>query len=174
MSEPEQKVFEVKPPLDSLIDNTSQQVIFNQFIKNRKSDDKDQITYQDIPWKIGEKEYTIKAQPVTIEEIAKKAKSSCNSCNSKGYIIRIIEKSKTPDPENYIVLSDVPFRSLSEDEKKVWVEKQKQSKTWKIALPCICAMKRYIKALMNQTTSDIIMYTQQYNIVMKISYEIKE
>ncbi len=166
-----QTVTEENIPWDKLLDDYSQQTVFMQFIKSRQTSADDKITYPDIPWKIAEKEYLLRAVHVPLEDITKKVASKCKRCNSRGYLVMWVSKVKLTDPDNYIILSDAPFKTLSKEEQKIQTEKMKQSPTWKIALPCQCSMKGYLKSQMREKTSDVIMYTPNYNIVMKMSYE---
>ena len=112
-------------------------------------------------------EYLVKPEYVSGEEIYKHAKNSCNMCWGKGYKVLNLEKRKFPNPKDYILLAQQPLNDLTEEQKKILVEREKLSKMWRILLPCSCAIKSIIKK------DKHLFVSVDGNICFRINYEVK-
>lgn len=125
----------------------------------------DDATYEDIEIQKDGVTYKISAEHVTVAEIMKYSKSGCRTCGGLGRKIVNILKTRIPDPDNYVIFSETPIDTMPPEEKKIWIEKQKQNPFWRILLPCECALKKIGK------TEDIFS-NPLGNITMRLDYEI--
>ena len=141
MAEMTQKVAE-KKSLRDLLDESNFRFVVDRIMKTRKNEGDDRVSYEPFTHKTGTMEIDINPVHVPTDTLFKEAKSSCKDCNSKGYQVHLIPKQRIRNPEDYIVLSEVPFRDLSEEEKKKIIEQEAKKTTWKVMLPCRCAVKR--------------------------------
>jgi hypothetical protein len=156
------------PKLEEVFGTTSLNLILKNLMKTRKVSPEDQVTYEPVETELSGVRYIIKAEHIFVEEIIKYGSSNCNKCNGKGYRIVHLEKRKIPNPQDYVILSDRNIETMSEEEKKIWVEMEKKKTTWKLMLPCICAIRKMAKregAIFSNPTG---------NIVARLSYEIAE
>jgi len=125
------------------VDNILKKVLENRVInEDEKAIDKKRVFYKPFEYKRDDVSYVIKAEHVIIDDMFKYANSNCKTCNSKGYYVIHIEKSKLPNPVNYVLLSNVPFEGLSDKELEEWKEKVKLEKAWRVMLPCSCVLKK--------------------------------
>ena len=142
--------------------------IVQEVMKTRRVSVDDVVTYTPTERTIDGVVYEIKAADVPVKELMTYAASNCKSCNGKGYSIRYVAKGKIPNPQDYVILSDKPMESMTEPEKKLWVEVEKKKSTWKILLPCYCTLK-WISKRESGVFSNVL-----GNVVARITYEKKQ
>lgn len=158
---------EKKPSIQSVLSPVVMQQVGKDILRSRKSE-KGVITYDSIK-KISEgKEYTIYPVHFPMEKVFEYGKSSCKDCNGKGYLIKRIEKKKFPDPSTYLLMEDLPPMDLSEAQMKIWEEKKKEEKMWRIMEPCHCAVKRAFKENENLLANGI------HTMFLKVDYDVAD
>jgi hypothetical protein len=139
--------------------------IVKRIYQTRKIDKDDKISYEGTETNKNGIKYKISAEHVPVERIMEYSKSGCRTCGGLGRKIVNILKSRIPDPENYVVLSNQPIGQMTEEQRKIWIEKEKKNPFWRILLPCRCALKNIEK------TGDI--FSNPFgNITMRLDYEI--
>jgi hypothetical protein len=161
-------VFAVRKNLEDIFDETTMKYIMKEVMKSRRVSPTDEVSYSPVERQQDGVTYVVKAEHVPIEDIVKHASSRCRDCNSKGYSVRHIEKAKIPNPQDYVILSDKPIDSMTDEEKKLWVEVEKKKKMWRIMLPCHCAIKGLTRV------QHTIFTNATGNIVAQITYEKKQ
>lgn len=122
-----------------------EQMIYNNLMNTRKciGDDKFEYTTQEIIK--DDIKYKITASHIPLDKIKLYSKSSCNICFGKGFRIIAIEKEKIPNVEDFMMVSSYDIRNASEEQKKIFIEKEKKNKNWRVALPCKCTIKNMKK-----------------------------
>ena len=176
MQDPEPIAKDVMPlepvdtsrPLKDVMDSLNLQKALEELLKTREPKDDDSVDYTDVEYSCGGRKYIIHGDHFPIDDIIKFSKSSCKQCNGKGYTVSNVKKTLIPDVANYIVLAKVPIREMSEEQVKIWTEKEKLNPLLRIMLPCSCALNAAKKKDPNLFANDI------GNIVLQISYTIGE
>jgi hypothetical protein len=107
--------------------------------------DKDGVKYEEFTHKCNDVEYVIRPSHVTIDEVAAFGSSKCNVCWGKGYKIVNLAKVTLRSPHDHVILSSRPFDGLSDEDKEKVIDEEKKSKTWRVLLPCDCAVKAISK-----------------------------
>ena len=159
---------EQKAPLESILDAVAFKYVIIEIMKTRAVSPQDEVTYQPIEKKYKDVTYIIKAEHVPIEYLIKYSSSNCKKCNSKGYSIIYVSKSKIANPQDFVVLADRSVEKMSDEEKKLWLEVEKKKPTWRVMLPCKCTIKNISKK------EHTIVANDMGNIVARLSYEIKQ
>lgn len=154
-----------KKPLSELVDRHSYGTLCNNVLKTRKVDGDGHATYDKLEHKHGDTVYMVEAIPVSIDEIKNYAKPNCNKCTEKGYYVMRVEKSKIKDPENYYMVASQPINAMSEEQRKIWIEKEKKNKYWRILYPCPCALKRAADKI------DDFVHNPAGNITFRLEYQ---
>jgi hypothetical protein len=155
--------------IESIFGSLQVKFIADSLMKSRKVSPQDEVSYDPVDMmSLSRDNYTITAHHVPIEEIIKHGSGSCKKCNSKGYQVSYIVKNRVPNPQDYVILSEKPLTEMTPEEKKLWMEVEKKKTTWKIMLPCRCAMKAFMKDERN------IMCNDAGNIVARLTYVMKE
>ena len=160
-------VVELKK-IEEIFDAIILKHIINDIMKSRKVSPQDEVTYQLVEKEYKGTTYVIKAEHVPIEHLIKYSSSNCKKCNSKGYSIIYVSKSKIANPQDFVVLADRSVEKMSDEEKKLWLEVEKKKPTWRVMLPCKCTIKNISKK------EHTIVANDMGNIVARLSYEIKQ
>ena len=158
-----------KKPLIMELDQVNFTLAAKELMKTRKVVDETTVTYGTVEHRLGDKKYVITAEHVPIDYIFKYASSNCKMCTyGKGYYVAHVEKHKIPNPEDYVMLSTVPIKEMSEEEQNIWREKEKLNKFWRVMYPCQCAVKRALNKEPDLLTNP------SGNILLRASYEVKK
>jgi hypothetical protein len=56
---------------------------------------------------------------------------------------------------------------MNEEMKKLWIEKEKKKNTWRIMMPCRCAIKGLLKS------DDSTVAVGDGNLMMKIQFKVR-
>jgi hypothetical protein len=158
-------VPESLPPIEELLNPTQFDFVVKNLLNSRRVSPEDEVSYTPVETEHNGIRYLVKAAHVSVDEIRQHGQSSCKKCIGKGYSIVYLDKSKIPNPQDYVILSEKPIETMTEEEKKLWIEVEKKKKLWKVLIPCKCAIKRLSRL---QRT---IVSNQVGNIVAKLSYE---
>lgn len=150
------------------LDKPNFEIALKELMKTRRVIDESTVQYGTIEHSCGNKKYTITATHVPIDYVFPYAKGSCKQCNSKGYQVINIEKHRIANPQDYVMLSNVPIQDMTEDEQRIWREKEKLNKFWRVMLPCRCAVTR---ALLKEPD---ILTNPDGSILLRTSYEVEE
>jgi len=161
-------VFSTSKELSEIFGETELKFILQEVMKTRKVSSTDVVSYTPIDKEKDGVKYVIKAEDVPIRELMGYATSSCRGCNGKGYSVRQVDKSKIPNPQDFVILSDRPIEGMTEAEKKLWLEVEKKKKLWRVMLPCYCTIKGISKK------QSLISANALGNIVVRITYEVKQ
>lgn len=158
------------PAISEKLGKESLQIILRHVIDSRKVidsarlTDSDGVSYEEFTQKSGDVELIIRPKHVTIDDVSEYANPKCRTCNSKGYMSVQIAKHKLKGASDHIILSRKPLDGLTDEQKDAIIEEEKKSTTWRIILPCECAVKRMSKNDPNFFVSDdrAIMFTLDY------------
>jgi hypothetical protein len=161
---------DVLPPIRDKVGTNSMQILMRRSLDGRKVvdgarlTDKDGVTYEEFTHDAGDKMFVVRPKHVTIDEVSAYANLKCKICNSKGYFVANIAKAKLKGPSDHVILSNKPFEGLNEEQRNEIIEEERKRKTWRVILPCDCAVKRMSKADPNFFVSDdrAIMFTLDY------------
>jgi len=153
--------------LKEILSSVDYKFLCEKIIKEKVQRSDNSFEYKDFSQTMAGVEYLVKPEYVSGEEIYKHAKNSCNMCWGKGYKVLNLEKRKFPNPKDYILLAQQPLNDLTEEQKKILVEREKLSKMWRILLPCSCAIKGIIKK------DKHLFVSVDGNICFRINYEVK-
>lgn len=119
--------------------------IYKELIDTRKCTGDDQFIYTPIERSKDGKTYTIEATHIPLGEVLTYAKSSCNKCYGSGKRIQIMGKDQIQNTDDFMLLSSTPIKGLTDEQRNIVIEKEKQSKTWRVFLPCPCTIKGMVK-----------------------------
>jgi hypothetical protein len=139
------------------------QAIYKELMATRKCVGDDQFTYDPIERTIGGKTYTIEATHLQIGEVMGYAKSNCNKCYGTGRTFRLMDKGEIKNPEDFLMIASTSLKDLTEEQKQVVIDREKQSKNWKVLLPCSCTIKGMNKKGRKIISNDML------NIIAEIS-----
>jgi len=153
--------------LSDVLDKAAFDILCKEIMKKRRVEN-DDVIYELFDYKAKGATLEIKAEHVTIDEVFDYAKSSCKQCNGKGYYIINMEKRRIPNPEDYVVMAKEPINDMPEEMKKIWIEKEKKNKFWRVMLPCRCALK------VAHAKDPDFLSNGEGNILVRVKYEIKE
>lgn len=154
-----QKTFQ----LENLFDRTMVEAIYKEIQASRRCAGDDVFTYAPIEKTKGDKTYVITSRHMSVRECMTFSNSSCNKCWGTGRIIKEVEKHTIPNVEDFVMLSSISFAGLSEEQRKIVLEKEKSTKFWKLLLPCSCTIKRMLKKGKQIVSNDM------RNIVIEIT-----
>jgi len=154
-------------PLSDILDSIHMNNLYQRIIETRVIHKDDSITYGTVLYPFKDNEYEVTGEHVSVDYVFKFAKSSCNFCSSKGYGIHNIEKSKLSNPEDYTIVSKQPVNTMSEDQKKIWIEKEKRNPLWRVLLPCHCVLRKAAEKEPN------LIFNNARNIIIRVTYRIK-
>ena len=104
--------------------------ICNDILATRREEDDGAVVYDEIEYTVGGVVYKVQGHHFPVQDVIEAAASKCKDCNSKGYIVTNVPKSKLPDPSGYFV-----------DEEP----EGKKNDFWRITTPCECGVKNIIK-----------------------------
>lgn len=154
--------------LREVFDQVSLNNIIGRLSRNKKYDpSSDSISFDPMDFSYNGVDYVIDGEWVSVNEVIEHASSSCRVCNSKGYSITEIAKNKLLNPQDYVILSTEPINEMNEEMKKLWIEKEKKKNTWRIMMPCQCAIKRLLKE------DESAIAVGDGNLLMRIKYKVK-
>ena len=139
------------------------EAIYKEIQASRRCAGDDLFTYSPIEKSKGDKTYVITSRHVSVRECMTFSNSSCNKCWGTGRIIKEVEKHTIPNVEDFVMLSSISFAGLSEEQRKIVLEKEKSTKFWKLLLPCSCTIKRMLKKGKQIVSNDM------RNIVIEIT-----
>lgn len=120
-------------------------IIYKEIMDSRKCVGDDQFEYAVLEKVSGDKTYIITARHVSLGEVVIYGKSNCNDCYGTGRKMMIIDKGQIKNPNDFMMLASTSLKGLTPEQQKIVIEKEKASKTWKVLLPCHCAIKNMIK-----------------------------
>lgn len=149
--------------LEELFDRTMVEALYKEIQASRKCIGDDVFTYTPIEKTKGDKTYVITPRHVPVRECMTFSNSSCKKCWGTGRVIKEVEKHTIPNVEDFIMLSSISFDGLSEEQKKIVLEKEKATKFWRLLLPCSCTIKRMLKKGKQIVSNDM------RNIVIEIT-----
>lgn len=149
--------------LEELFDHTLIDAIYKEIMTSRTYAKDDIFTYAPIEKTKDDKTYVVTSRHVSVKECMTFANSSCNKCWGTGRKIMEIDKGNVPNVEDFIMLASVPLDGLSEEQKKIAIEKEKTFKFWRILLPCSCTLKKMIKSGKQIVNNDM------HNIIVEIT-----
>jgi len=126
------------------------ELVINKILEARKVrddgsrlTDADGVEFDEVEHGVGDgTKLYIHPRHVTVDEVSEHARSSCRDCFGKGYRIINIAKGQVENPSQYTILSNRSLDNLSEEQKKQVIEEERKSPTWRVLLPCYCALKR--------------------------------
>lgn len=146
---------EKKYMVDDLFPPVLTKVIYKEILDSRKCIGDDQFSYEDIEKSVDDKTYVISARHIQIGEAMSYAKSSCNKCYGSGKKIMNVEKNRISNIDDFLMLSSIPLKGLTEEQQKIVIEKEKAAKFWKILLPCPCTIKGMVKKGVQVLSNDL-------------------
>lgn len=156
-----------KTPLSKILDRNNYRTLCEKVEKSRKVSDDGSMFFEDISYTYGGKSYRVLPIFMPVEDVKKYSKSSCNKCYGKGYAIHLKEKSKISNPQDYTLMATQPINNMTEEQKKIWIEKEKENKFWRVLLPCSCAVKNAAKKIPD------FLFNNEGNILIRLEYEIE-
>jgi hypothetical protein len=146
---------EKKYIVEDLFSSALTRAIYKEIMNSRKCTGDDQFSYQPIEKDFEGKKYIIYARHIPVGEAMSYAKSSCNKCYGSGKKIMNIEKDRIPNTDDFMMLSSVSLKGLTEEQQKIVIEREKATKFWKILLPCPCTIKGLIKKGVQVLSNDL-------------------
>lgn len=149
--------------VEDLFGSNLAKAIYKEILNSRKCNGDDDFSYSIIEKDHEGKTYVITPRHVPIGESMSYGNSSCNKCYGSGKMVINMEKSKISNTDDFIMLSDVRLDGLTEEQKKIVVEKEKQRKFWRVLLPCPCTIKKMLKKKKQIVSNDL------NNIVIEIT-----
>jgi len=162
----------VLPPLRAKLGDQNLEIVIRKALDSRKIvdgkklTDADGVKYDPFTYEADGKKYEIRPVHVTLDEVSEHGNSRCNTCNGQGYVIVNILKRLIKNPADHAILSKTSLENLTDEEKKHVVEEEKKSTTWRILMPCACAIKKMRKKDPNFFASD------GYGIMIRLDYEV--
>ena len=93
--------------------------ISKEIMKTRKCLGDDIFTYDNIEKEVEGKKYVLKSYHVSVIEAMKNAKSSCKNCYGTGRVILNLNKDTQYNIVDFVVLSDIPTKDMSQEDKEV-------------------------------------------------------
>lgn len=158
----------IPKPIQEVFDRNNLNHIVDQLTKTKRYDPPTNgIFFDPIEYTHNGVTYIIEGAWVPANDIMTHANSSCKKCNSKGYYVAEIMKHRLPNPQDYVVLSTEPLTIMSDEQKKLWVEKEKKKPTWRVMIPCPCAMKKLLKK------DSSVLVVGDGNMMMRFTYKVK-
>lgn len=149
--------------LETIFPITMVNAIYKEIQNSRKCVGDDKFTYDVIEKSHNDKTYVIESRHIPVQECMGYGKSSCNKCYGTGKKIMSVEKSRIQHVEDFVMIASTSFNGLSEEQKKIVIEKEKAAKFWKVLLPCQCTIKNMLKKNMHIVSNDL------NNIVIEIT-----
>lgn len=149
--------------ITDLFDSYVVQMLYKDILRTRKCIGDDNFEYTPQVICKDEIKYLITATHIPLDTIKKYGKGNCSSCFGKGYTIANIAKNKIANVEDYMMISSYDIRNASEEQRKLFIEKEKQKNYWKIIFPCICAVKKMEKKGMQ------IVHNKMRNIIVELT-----
>jgi len=149
------------------------QILVSQVLGKRKVvgeaklTDKGGVTYEEFTQEFGGVTYVFRPEHVTIDEVSKFGNPRCNVCFGQGRKTVEIAKTRLKGPGDHVLLSRGPFEGSTQLEKERLIELERKSKTWRVLLPCECAVKAMSKRDPNFFVSD------DRAIMFRVVYEEK-
>jgi hypothetical protein len=131
--------------LSFLFDETMLKIIYKEIMDSRKCVGDDKFTYDTIEKSNRSKTYTIESRHMPFDEVRRFSNSSCKECNGTGKKLMDVEKGNIPNTQDFIMLSSESYTNLTEEQKKIAIDREKTKKFWRIALPCRCTLKNMLK-----------------------------
>jgi hypothetical protein len=135
--------------LSGRVGRSSSELVISKILEARKVrddgsrlTDPDGVDFDEIEYGIVGAKLFIHPRHVTVDEVSSHARSSCKDCNGKGYSIINIAKAILNNPSQYTILSQRSLEGLDEEQSKQIIEEEKQRSTWRVLLPCYCALRR--------------------------------
>lgn len=158
-----------KKSLGEVIDGYNFKLVTQKLMSGRKVHDENTVTYEEVEHQMGDKILKVRGTHIPLEEIFKYASGNCKMCSyGKGYFISEIAKTKYPNPRGLMVLEPVIPEGLSEDQKKIYEERIKNEKTWRIANTCRCASEKALKKNLSWVANE------NRNVFIDLDYEFVE
>jgi len=142
---------------------TLAKVIYKEIMDSRKFVSEEVFSYDTIEKNNGEKTFIIKPRHIPIREVMSFGKSNCNKCYGTGRTIMDVDKNQISDVKDFTMLSSISFDGLSDEQKKIVLEREKASKFWRILIPCSCTIKNMRKKNMYVLTNNMM------NIVIELT-----
>ena len=155
----EEKTYDV----EDVFNPTLAKIIYKEIMNSRKFVSEEVFSYDTIEKSNGEKTFVIKPRHIPISEVLSFGKSSCNKCYGTGRTIRDVDKSEIPDVKDFTMLSSISFDGLSDEQKKIVLEREKAAKFWRLLLPCPCVLKNMRKKGM------YILSNNMMNIIIELT-----
>lgn len=149
--------------IEQLFNKSFVQTIIKEIFDSRKCVGEDNFSYTEIEKVANDKTYIIKARHISLEEALKFHDPRCKQCYGTGRKVVNIEKSRIKHINEFIMIASMSTADLSEEQKRIFVEREKLNKFWKVLLPCNCTIKNMIKKDMYIISNDM------HNIVAEIT-----
>lgn len=136
--------------LSDRVGRSSAELVINKILQARKVrddgsrlTDPDGVEFDEVTHGIGDG-VTLYLHPrhVTVDEVSEYGRSSCRDCFGKGYRIVNLAKIKVENPSQYTILSNRSLDNLTEEQRKQVIEEERERSTWRVLLPCYCALRR--------------------------------
>lgn len=156
-----------KLKVDDIFDSISINAFSKEIMNSRRCIGDDDFSYDVLEKKKDNKTYFLIPKHISVKEVINLGNSKCKRCYGSGKKIINILKEKIPNTNDYLMLSRRSMANITEDQKKLLIEEEKQNKFWRILLPCECAMKNLIKK------EDLILSNDMNNIIIKVICEEK-
>ena len=142
--------------LSERIGQTNTELVINKVIEARKVKDdgsrltdEDGVEFDEVTHEFSGTKLFVQPRHVTIDDVSEHANSKCRDCNTKGYMISNIAKTSLRNPSLYVILSTRSLSGMTDEEKKQVIEEERKSSTWRVLLPCHCALKGARKKIPN-------------------------
>ena len=149
--------------VEDLFGSSLAKAIYKEILDSRKCVGDDAFSYTTIEKDHEGKTYVIIPRHVPVGESMSYGNSSCKHCYGSGKKIINMEKNKISNTDDFLMLSDIRIDGLTEEQKKIVIEKEKQKKFWRILLPCPCTIKKMLKKGKQIVSNDL------NNIVIEIT-----
>lgn len=149
--------------LDEVFDHALVKSIYKEIMDSRKCTGDDAFTYDTIEKTKDGKTYVIASRHVSVGECMRFSKSNCNKCYGTGRKMMEMDKKEIPNVQDFIMMASTPISGLSEEQKKIVIEREKAKKYWRILLPCPCTIKNMLKKNMQIVSNEL------NNIVIEIT-----
>jgi hypothetical protein len=148
--------------IDKIFDPVIIKSLSKEIFATRRNVGDDDFIYDKLEKVINGKTYILTPVHLTMDKITDRAKNSCKDCNGTGRKVIRYLKEDISNPLDYVILSDVPTKGLSEEEIKEVVEREKKNKYWRVVIPCRCTIKSMIES------GEFILSNREQNIIIRV------
>lgn len=141
--------------VEDVFNHSLSKAIYKEILSTRRCSGEDKFSYDTIEKSHENVTYLIMPRHIPLVESMSFGNSNCNSCYGSGKIIMNVGKDKIENTDDFMMLASIPLKGLTEEQKKIVIEKEKKAKFWRVVLPCRCTIKSMLKKGMQIISNDM-------------------